>query len=89
MRLDTHGGSLRAYARPQESAGEPTTRVNAGEPTTGVQVVLDQEESAGLRTAAGQEGSAAVGSLTTSGRGGAGWSSRSCARDRLNGECES
>ena len=30
-----------------------------------------------------------VGSLTTSGRGGAGWSSRSCARDRLNGECES
>jgi hypothetical protein len=70
MRLDTHGGSLRAYARPQESAGKPTTRVNAGEPTTGGQVVLDQEESAGLCTTAGQEGSAAVGSLTTSGRWG-------------------
>jgi 2-polyprenyl-3-methyl-5-hydroxy-6-metoxy-1,4-benzoquinol methylase len=48
--LNTHGGSLRVYARPQESAGEPTTRVKA---------VLDHEESAGLRTVAGHEGFAA------------------------------
>jgi hypothetical protein len=45
--LDTHGGSLRVYARPQESAGEPTTRVKA---------VLAEEESAGLHTVAGHEG---------------------------------
>ncbi len=45
--LDTHGGSLRVYARPQESAGEPTTRVKA---------VLGEEESAGLHTVAGHEG---------------------------------
>jgi C-methyltransferase-like protein/putative zinc binding protein/methyltransferase family protein len=45
--LDTHGGSLRVYARPEETAGEPTTRVKA---------VLDEEESAGLHTVAGHEG---------------------------------
>ena len=45
--LGTHGGSLRVYARPQESAGEPTTRVKA---------VLDEEEAAGLHTVAGHEG---------------------------------
>ena len=48
--LDTHGGSLRVYARPEESAGEPTTRVKA---------VLGEEESAGLHTVAGHEGFAA------------------------------
>src|SRR5262252_3722528 len=45
--LGTHGGSLRVYARPEENAGEPTARVKA---------VLDEEESAGLHTAAGHEG---------------------------------
>jgi hypothetical protein len=45
--LDTHGGSLRIYARPQEYAGEPTTRVKA---------VLDAEEAAGLHTLAGHAG---------------------------------
>ena len=45
--LDTHGGSLRVYARPEECAGEPTTRVKA---------VLDAEESSGLHTVAGHEG---------------------------------
>ena len=44
--LDTHGGSLRVYARPEECAGEPTARVKA---------VLDAEESAGLHTVAGHE----------------------------------
>jgi hypothetical protein len=45
--LDTHGGSLRVHARPQETAGEATGRVKA---------VLDGEESAGLDTVAGHEG---------------------------------
>jgi len=45
--LGTHGGSLRVYARPEESAGESTARVKA---------VLDEEESAGLHTVAGHEG---------------------------------
>lgn len=45
--LDTHGGSLRVYARPEENAGEPTERVKA---------VLAAEESAGLHTVAGHEG---------------------------------
>jgi hypothetical protein len=45
--LETHGGSLRVYARPAEAAGEPTTRVKA---------VLDAEESAGLDTVAGHLG---------------------------------
>jgi hypothetical protein len=45
--LDTHGGSLRVYARPQEHATEPSSRVKA---------VLDAEESAGLHTLAGHEG---------------------------------
>jgi C-methyltransferase C-terminal domain len=45
--LDTHGGSLRVYARPEDSAGEPTERVKA---------VLAAEEAAGLHTAAGHDG---------------------------------
>ena len=45
--LGTHGGSLRVYARPEESAGEPTARVKA---------VLDDEEAAGLHTVAGHAG---------------------------------
>ena len=45
--LSTHGGSLRVYARPEESAGEPTARVKA---------VLAEEESAGLHTAGGHDG---------------------------------
>lgn len=48
--LTTHGGSLRVYAMPAESAGEPATRVKA---------VLDAEESAGLHSVAGHEGFAA------------------------------
>jgi SAM-dependent methyltransferase len=45
--LDTHGGSLRVYACPEEDAGEPTERVKA---------VLAEEESAGLHATAGHEG---------------------------------
>jgi hypothetical protein len=45
--LDTHGGSLRVYAQPEENGGEPTARVKA---------VLAAEESAGLHTVAGHEG---------------------------------
>ncbi len=45
--LGTHGGSLRVYARPEESSGEPTAHVKA---------VLDQEERAGLNSVAGHEG---------------------------------
>ena len=45
--LDTHGGSLRVYARPGESAGEPSARVKA---------VLAAEEAAGLHTVSGHEG---------------------------------
>jgi SAM-dependent methyltransferase len=45
--LDTHGGSLRVYACPDESAGEPAERVKA---------VLAAEEAAGLHTVAGHEG---------------------------------
>jgi 2-polyprenyl-3-methyl-5-hydroxy-6-metoxy-1,4-benzoquinol methylase len=45
--LNTHGGSLRVYARPEEGASEPTARVKA---------VLDEEESVGLHTVAGHEG---------------------------------
>jgi hypothetical protein len=45
--LSTHGGSLRVYARPTESAGEPSARVKA---------VLDAEEYAGLHTLAGHQG---------------------------------
>ena len=45
--LGTHGGSLRVYARPEASAGEPGERVKA---------VLAAEEAAGLHTAAGHDG---------------------------------
>jgi 2-polyprenyl-3-methyl-5-hydroxy-6-metoxy-1,4-benzoquinol methylase len=45
--LGTHGGSLRVYARPEESAGEPAERVKA---------VLAAEDAAGLHTVAGHEG---------------------------------
>ena len=48
--LGTHGGSLRVYACPDESAGEPAERVKA---------VLAAEEAAGLHTTAGHEGFAA------------------------------
>jgi 2-polyprenyl-3-methyl-5-hydroxy-6-metoxy-1,4-benzoquinol methylase len=45
--LNTHGGSLRVYARPEAGSGEPTGRVKA---------VLAAEEAAGLHTVAGHEG---------------------------------
>lgn len=45
--LETHGGSLRVHARPEESAGEPTTRFKA---------VLSAEEAAGLHTVEGHAG---------------------------------
>jgi hypothetical protein len=45
--LDTHGGSLRLYAQPEENGGEPTARVKA---------VLEAEEAAGLHTVAGHQG---------------------------------
>ena len=45
--LETHGGSLRVYARPAEAGGEPTSRVKA---------LLDAEEAAGLHTVAGHAG---------------------------------
>ncbi len=45
--LDTHGGSLRVYARPEEHPGEPTARVKA---------LLDEEDLAGLHTVAGHAG---------------------------------
>jgi hypothetical protein len=45
--LATHGGSLRVYAQPEESAGEPAAQVKA---------VLEAEESAGLHTVAGHQG---------------------------------
>jgi SAM-dependent methyltransferase len=45
--LNTHGGSLRVYARPNDSAGEPTERVKA---------VLDAEEATGLHTVVGHQG---------------------------------
>jgi hypothetical protein len=45
--LATHGGSLRVYARPHESAGEPSTEVKA---------VLDEERTAGLHAVSGYEG---------------------------------
>jgi hypothetical protein len=45
--LATHGGSLRVYAVPQESAGEPSAKVKD---------VLDGEEAAGLHTVAGHAG---------------------------------
>ena len=45
--LGTHGGSLRVYACPEESAGEPVGRVKA---------VLVAEEAAGLHAVAGHEG---------------------------------
>ncbi len=45
--LETHGGSLRVYARPEEAAAEPGGNVKA---------VLAAEESAGLHTVEGHEG---------------------------------
>ena len=45
--LSTHGGSLRVYAAPDESAGESSLRVKE---------VLDEEERAGLHTLAGHAG---------------------------------
>jgi len=45
--LTTHGGSLRVYAKPRQSVGEPSGRVKE---------VLDREESAGLHSIAGHQG---------------------------------
>ncbi len=45
--LDTHGGSIRLWARPLESAGEPSPRVAE---------VLAAEAAAGLHTAEGHDG---------------------------------
>ena len=45
--IDTHGGSLRVYAAPEESAGEASLRVKE---------VLDEEERAGLHTVGGYAG---------------------------------
>jgi hypothetical protein len=45
--LDTHGGSIRMWARPSEAAGEPSARV---------QEVLAAEEAAGLHTPEGHDG---------------------------------
>jgi hypothetical protein len=45
--LDTHGGSVRLWARPNEVAGEPTQAVRD---------VLAAEKAAGLDTAAGHDG---------------------------------
>jgi hypothetical protein len=45
--LSTHGGSLRVFARPTETAGEPSALVKA---------VLDLEEAAGLHTVEGHAG---------------------------------
>jgi SAM-dependent methyltransferase len=45
--LETHGGSLRVYARPGKHAGEPTA---------GVRAVLDEEDRAGLHSLSGYAG---------------------------------
>ena len=45
--LSTHGGSLRVYARPEQSAGEPSARVKE---------ILHQEECAGLHSIDGHAG---------------------------------
>ncbi len=49
--LDTHGGSIRLWARPAEVAGEPTRAVHD---------VLADERAAGLHTAEGHDGFAAA-----------------------------
>src|SRR3954449_4840845 len=49
--LDTHGGSIRMWARPTAVAGEPSERVRE---------VLAAEEAAGLHTAEGHDGFAAA-----------------------------
>jgi hypothetical protein len=45
--LDTHGGSLRIHARPEDHSGKPTARVND---------VLEEESLAGLHTLSGHAG---------------------------------
>jgi len=45
--LNSHGGSLRVYAKPAEAAGEPSPAVKA---------LLDVEEAAGLHTVEGHRG---------------------------------
>jgi SAM-dependent methyltransferase len=45
--LPTHGGSLRVYARPEDSAGEPTPAVK---------LLTESEAAAGLHTLAGHQG---------------------------------
>jgi len=49
--LDTHGGSVRLWARPTEALSEV-----AGEPSQAVHDVLAAEAAAGLHTAAGHDG---------------------------------
>jgi hypothetical protein len=49
--LDTHGGSIRLWARPREVAGPPGARVAE---------VLAEEEAAGLHTAEGHDGFASA-----------------------------
>jgi hypothetical protein len=49
--LSTHGGSLRTWSRPAETAGAPSARVAA---------VLEAERQAGLHTVEGHEGFAEV-----------------------------
>ena len=49
--LDTHGGSVRLWARPAEVAGEPSQAVRD---------VLAAEQAAGLHTAEGHDGFAAA-----------------------------
>ena len=49
--LDTHGGSVRLWARPVEVAGEPSSAVRE---------VLAAEQAAGLHTAEGHDGFAAA-----------------------------
>ncbi len=54
--LDTHGGSVRLWARPAEAVRAGT----AGAPTQAVADVLAAEEKAGLHTAEGHDGFAAA-----------------------------
>jgi 2-polyprenyl-3-methyl-5-hydroxy-6-metoxy-1,4-benzoquinol methylase len=49
--LETHGGSLRVYARPEE---------NSEEPTVAVKELLQEEEAAGLHTVEGHAGFASA-----------------------------
>ena len=55
--LETHGGSLRVYATPEEAAPQEVGREEVDrELAGGVKAVLEAEESAGLHTVAGHAG---------------------------------